>query len=601
MNKSTQLKKRSEVNKDYTWKLTDLIESNQQWQEYYDKIESLARELDGFKDTLENSPEQLLKCLQAKEEMEMAFSRLYAFSHMRFHEDTSVSAHQEATEKIGSLEVQVNGATAFIEPELLKIDEDKLKSYLASNDDLSCYTHYIEDLLRKKQHILPKEQEELLAKLSDFAGSPSSIFSMFNNADIKFPDVIDEAGNEVPLTKGNFIRFLQSPDAKVRETAFKTLYKTYKNHENTLASVLTSNLKKDVFMMRARNFDSTCGASLFDKNIDVSVYDNLINAVNERLPLLHRYVALRKKVLDIKELHIYDLYVPMIAEAKEKVPYDQAQKTVLEAVSVMGQEYVATVQKAFDDKWIDVYENEGKRGGAYSWGTYGVHPYILLNYQDNINNMFTLAHELGHTMHSYYSSKVQSFTYASYPIFLAEVASTVNESLLMQHLLKTTTDKKKRLFLLNHYMESFRTTLYRQTMFAEYEKLIHEKAEQGQALTSQSLSDLYYELNVKYYGPNIVVDEEIAMEWARIPHFYYNYYVYQYATGFSSAIAIAKAILDEGQSSVDNYISNFLSAGKSKYPLETLKLAGVDMTTAKPVHDALDVFEKVLDEMESLI
>lgn len=597
----SQLKTRKNSDPNFHWDLSHLIKSEEEWEEYYADITAMTEKVASYSGTLGDQPAILTACLKDSELMEEKFSRLYTFSFMRFHEDTSVSQHQEATEKVNALMVKVSSASAFIEPELLAMDVDVLNTTIADYEPLNQYAHYIEDLLRQKAHILPKEQEALLAGLGDFAGTPGSIFSMFNDADLKFPDIIDETGAIVHLTKGNFIKYLENPDQKVRETAFKTVYATYKSSENTLASILTANLKKDVFFMGARSFESSCEASLFSKNIDVSVYDNLVASVNNHLDLLHRYVALRKKILQLDELHMYDLYIPLIGDEQEEVSYEDAKQTVLDALQVMGPEYVATVQQAFDEKWIDVYENEGKRSGAYSWGTYGAHPYILLNYQNNIKNMFTLAHELGHTMHSYFSSKTQSYTYASYPIFLAEVASTVNESLLLQHLLKTTTNKKKRMFLLNHYMESFRSTLYRQTMFAEYEKLIHEKVEKGEALTSKTLSDIYYELNLKYYGDDVIVDEEIAMEWSRIPHFYSSFYVYQYATGFSSAIAIAKNILENGDSAVKNYITHFLSAGKSKYPLETLKAAGVDMTTAAPVTNALKVFESVLDEMEALL
>lgn len=595
------LKTRSESDPKYQWDLSHLIASEEEWQQYFDDIGAMAESMTQFSGHLSDSPDLLVKCLTTSETMEEKFSRLYTFSNMRFHQDTSRSDHQEATEKVNALMVKVTSAQAFIEPELLAMDEKALLEMVEAFEPLSQYNHYIKDLIRMKAHILPKEQEALLAGMSDFAGTPGSIFSMYNNADLKLPDVIDEDGQPAPLTKGNFINYLESPDPKVRETAFKAMYSKYKESENTLASILSANLKKNVFMMKARGFESTCQASLYSKNIDVSVYDNLIKAVNDKLHLLSRYAELRKKLLNMDELHLYDLYMPMIAEESEKVTYESAKATVLEALQLMGPEYVATVEKAFEEKWIDVYENEGKRGGAYSWGTYGAHPHILLNYQDNIKNMFTLAHELGHTMHSYYSSKVQSYTYASYPIFLAEVASTVNESLLLQHLLKTTTDKKKRMYLLNHYMESFRTTVYRQTMFAEFERSIHKKAEEGQALTAKSLSDIYYELNVRYYGASVTIDEEIAMEWARIPHFYTSYYVYQYATGFSSAVAIAKNLLEKGPQAVETYIDQFLSAGKSKYPLKTLQDVGVDMTTEAPVVSALEVFESVLDEMEALL
>lgn len=597
----SHVKARHEIDPKYQWDLSHLIQDDADWQKYFDEVTELTKKVAGFSGRLADSPETLHDCLTTSEIMDEKFSRLYTFSNMRFHEDTSRSDHQEATQKVNALMVKVSSAQAFIEPELLAMDEGSLMAMAKAYKPLNHYTHYMQDLIRKKAHVLPKEQEALLAGLGDFADTPGSIFSMFNNADLKFPDVLDEDGNAAPLTKGNFINYLESPDASVREGAFKTVYGTYKQHENTLAAILTANLKKNVFMMNARGFESTCEASLFDKNIDVSVYDNLVKAVNDNLHLLTRYANLRKKILKMDELHMYDLYMPMIAEEKEAVSYETAKATVLEALQVMGPEYVATVEKAFEEKWIDVYENEGKRGGAYSWGTYGAHPYILLNYQDNIKNMFTLAHELGHTMHSHYSSKVQGYTYAHYPIFLAEVASTVNESLLLQHLLKTTTDKKKRMYLLNHYMESFRTTVYRQTMFAEFERSVHEQAEKGEALTAKTLSDIYYELNVRYYGEAVTVDEAIALEWARIPHFYTSYYVYQYATGFSSAVAIATQLLEEGAPAVENYIEQFLSAGRSKYPLKTLQDVGVDMTTAAPVESALKVFESVLDEMETLV
>lgn len=597
----TQLKTRQEINPSSQWDLTPLIQDEQQWQAYFTDIEGLAQNLQTFAGKLHTSPNTLYDCFKLQETMEEKFSRLHAYTNMKLHEDTSVSKHQAAVETINSLQVTVSLAAAYIEPELLSIDTTQLNDMIDGYPPLKPYRHYIDDLLRKETHILPKEQEELLANLGDFADSPEGIFSMFNNADLKLPDVVDQEGKASPLTKGNFIHYLQNTDVNVRKNAFETLYATYKANENTLAAILSANLKKDVFLMKARNFESTCQGSLFAKNIDVSVYDNLINTVHSHLPLLHRYVALRKKMLRLDTLHMYDLYVPMVSEAKEEIPYEKAKSTVLDALGLMGDHYCATLNKAFDNQWIDVYENVGKRSGAYSWGTYGAHPYILLNWQNNLNDMFTLAHELGHTMHSYYSSATQPFTYANYPIFLAEVASTVNETLLLQHLLSTTTEKKKRMFLLNHYMESFKSTLFRQTLFAEFEKLIHEKAERGEALTSETLGKLYYDLNVAYYGESVVVDEAISMEWARIPHFYSSYYVYQYATGFSAAVAIANDLIHKGQEAVDNYITNFLSVGNRHYPLETLKAVGVDMTSPQPIVNALKVFESVLDEMESLI
>lgn len=597
---STTVKKRQDNNPDYMWDLTHLISDEDTWQAYFKKIKETAKTLSALAGTITQDGDTLLACLKLSDQLGEDFSRLNSYTNMKFHEDTAIGSNQEATEQVSALQSTVMSAESFIEPEILTLSKEALDKMIENTPGLSHYSHYFDNLFRSQAHVLPKEQEMILAKLSDFAGSPGNIFSMFNNADLKFPDVINEKGEASPLTKGNYINYLESPDREVRKKAFETVYATYKGSQNTLAGILTSHLKKDAFYAQVRNFDSTLEASLFSKNIQTSVYHALIDSVHRHLPLLHQYMALRKKVLELDELHMYDLYVPMIQDATESISYEQAQKTVLEAVNIMGDEYVSTVNKAFDEKWIDVYENEGKRGGAYSWGTYGVHPYILLNYQDNVKNMFTLAHELGHTMHSYYSSKEQSYTYASYPIFLAEVASTVNESLLMRHLLDTTEDKKKRLYLLNHYLESFRTTLFRQTMFAEFEWLIHEQIEKGEALSASKLNEMYLELNKAYFGEGVVVDEPISLEWARIPHFYYNYYVYQYATGFSSAVAIADQLKSGGQEAVDNYIT-FLSSGNSRYPLDTLKAAGVDMTTSEPVDSALAVFKEILAEMSSLI
>lgn len=452
-------------------------------------------------------------------------------------------------------------------------------------------------MLRQKDHILPKEQEELLALAGDFTGTPSNIFSMFTNADLVFPEVLDEEGNKVRLTHGNFIKFLKSPKVEVRKGAFDAMYQTMEANRNTLASIHLASLKKDVFLMKARKFNSSREANLFARNVDESVYDNLIDAIHDNLPLLHRYVALRKKMLGIDELHMYDLYTPMVADMDETIPYEDGKKIVLEAMKPLGDQYIKDLETGLESGWIDVYENKGKRSGAYSWGSYGTHPYVLLNYQDTLNNTFTLAHEMGHALHSFYSQATQPYVYHNYPIFLAEVASTVNESLLIRHLLDTTEAIDKRKYLLNHFMESFRTTVYRQVMFAEFEKMTHAKLEAGEPLTCDILSAMYLELNKKYYGDSIVVDDYIKYEWTRIPHFYTPFYVYQYATGYSSAVSLSQKILNGTQEDVDKYLG-FLKSGCSKYPLDTLKAAGVDMTTSAPVKEALKVFETLLDEME---
>jgi oligoendopeptidase F len=423
---------------------------------------------------------------------------------------------------------------------------------------------------------------------------------MLNNADMRFPIIKDEEGKEVEVTHGNFVRFMQSKDRNVRKAAFNAMYDTYKKFINTFASTMAGNVKKDIFYVKTRKYNSSLEASLFEDNVSLEVYNNLIETVHSRLDVLHRYVRLKKKLLGLDELHMYDLYVPLIQEYDKKFTYEEAIELVLEGLKPLGDEYINLLKQGFNSRWVDVYENRGKTSGAYSWGTYGTHPYVLLNYQGKLNDVFTIAHEMGHSLHTYYSNATQPYVYAGYKIFVAEVASTCNEALLMDYLLKNSKDEKERLYLLNHFFEEFRGTVYRQVMFAEFEKLIHEMAERGEPLTAEVLNKKYYELNKLYYGDDIVVDEGISYEWARIPHFYRNFYVYKYATGFSAAIAISQMILNEGEKAVERY-KEFLKSGSSDYPLNLLKKAGVDLTTPKPVNDALDVFEKLLDEFEKML
>ncbi len=597
---NNKLKTREEINPEYTWNLNDMISNLGEWEQLFETVYSEIEVLTNYQGRLMESSKTLYECLNNKDNFLVKLYRLMVFSNMNLHQDTNNTDSQGLVQKVSSLQVNAAAALSYIEPEIMSFENSILISYMNSNKDLEKYKHYFEDILRQKSHILPKEQEELLALAGDFAGTPSNIFSMFMNADLILPEVIDDNHNTITLTHGNYLKLLKSADSKVRKTAFEAMFNTLDRNKNTLTSVYLSSLKKDVFEMRARKFDSCCEANLDGKNINISVYDNLIETVNESLPLLHRYVSLRKKMLGLDELHMYDLYTPMVKDMDEKVSFENGKNLVKEALMPLGEEYLGLLNKGFNDGWIDVYENKGKRSGAYSWGTYGVHPYVLLNYQDTLNNTFTLAHEMGHALHSYYSDESQPFIYHSYPIFLAEVASTVNESLLINHLLKITTDKEKRKYLINHYMESFRTTLYRQVMFAEFECKSHELVEKGEAVTSDVLNQIHYDLNKKYYGKDIIVDELIKFEWARIPHFYTSFYVYQYATGFSSAVAISQQILEKGESAVTNY-KTFLKSGSSKYPLETLKATGVDMTTSAPIKNALKVFEALLDEMETLV
>ena len=489
---------------------------------------------------------------------------------------------------------------SYIQPEILAIPTEELEKLQQSEQGLEHYRLLLEEITRYKPHTLSASEEAIMAQVSELASAPGKIFGMLNNADIKFPMITNEKGEEVELTKGRYTQFMESKDRRVRKEAFEALYATYGKHRNTIAATLASVVKRDVFYARTRKYESALKASLFADNIDQSVYDNLIETVRDHLPLMHRYVALRKKLLGLDELHMYDLYVPMVQEVEMEIPYEQAVSTIKEALQPLGEDYGKVLEEGFTSGWIDVYENEGKTSGAYSWGAYTTHPYVLMNYQDNVNNMFTLAHEMGHALHSYYSNKTQPYTYADYRIFVAEVASTLNEALLMNHMLEKTTDKAERLYLINYYLEQFRGTLFRQTMFAEFEKLIHANSEKEVPLTADSLSEWYRELNVAYHGDEMIVDEQIDLEWARIPHFYNNFYVYKYATGFSAATALSKQILEEGHPAVERYLS-FLKSGGSDYPLNLLKKAGVDMTSPQPIKDALAVFKDLLDELEELV
>ncbi|GMQ65248.1 oligoendopeptidase F [Vallitalea maricola] len=600
MSKMAKLPKRNEISDEFKWRLEDMISSKEEWESMYKEIMSMTEEITSYSGKLKESADTLLDCLKKRDQLEEKLSRLYVYSNMKLHEDANNSEAQNTAEKANSLMVKVNSSISFIEPEISSMPDDLLKSYVESTDGLKLYKTYFDDLLRKKEHILSMEEELLLARAQELAGTPENIFAMFNNADLKFPTIKGEDGSDVELTKGRYVTFMESKDRRVRKDAFEALYGTYSKYKNTLAATYNANIKKDIFYMQAKKFNSTCEASLFENNIPVAVYDQLIETVHKYLPLMHRYVSIRKRMLNLDELHMYDVYTPIVKDIDVKVTFEEAKEKVLEALAPLGEEYCNLLRKGFDEKWIDVYENEGKRSGAYSWGTYGVHPYVLLNHQDNVNHMFTLAHEMGHSLHTYYSSKTQPFIYAEYPTFLAEVASTVNEALLMEYLLKTTEDKNQRLYLINYFMEQFKGTLYRQAMFAEFEKTTHELVEQGEALTADTLSSMYHDINVKYFGEDMIIDSEVDMEWARIPHFYYNYYVFQYSTGYSAAIALSQKILKEGEEAVTKY-KNFLKSGSSEYPIDTLKKAGVDMTTAEPIEKALKVFEGLLDEMESII
>jgi oligoendopeptidase F len=596
-----KLPARSEVATEDTWSLEGIFANDDAWEKEFSEVKGLLPGVQEFQGKLGESADQLYNALQLQDKLLERLGRLYTYAHMRYDQDTTNSSYQGFDDRIKNLYSQAGSALAYIVPEILAENEEKIKGFLAEKEELKLYEHALEEINLQRPHVLSAEQEALLAEASEVMSSPSNTFGMLNNADLEFPTIKDENGEEVEITHGRYIRFLESEDRRVREDAFKAVYKTYGSFKNTFASTLSGNIKKDNFNARVRKYDSARHAALAANNIPESVYENLVNTVNDNLHLLHRYVKLRRKVLGVDKLHMYDLYTPLVKSVKMEIPYAEAKDYVLKGLEPLGEEYNNVLKEGFENRWVDVYENKGKRSGAYSSGAYGTNPYILMNWQDNVNNLFTLAHEFGHSVHSYYTRKTQPYAYGSYSIFVAEVASTCNEALLNDYMLKTIDDEQKRLYLLNHYLEGFRGTVFRQTMFAEFEHLIHQKAQNNEALTADSLTKDYYELNKKYFGEeDIDIDEEIGLEWSRIPHFYYNYYVYQYATGFSAATALSKQILEEGQPAVERYI-DFLKAGSSDYPIEVLKKAGVDMTSSTPIEEALKVFEEKLIEMEALL
>ncbi len=590
---------RDEIDDRYKWNLAAIYHDEQTWEQDFAKVKELASELAKYEGTIAKSSEQLLEVLLLQEKIELLFGKVFVYARMRKDEDNRVSKYQSLTDRAQGLAVQVSSALAFVVPEIIAIPDEILAGFM-QEEKLQLYKWLIAEIRRVKPHTLSAEQEVLLAATGELAQASDNIFTMLNNADIKFPVMRNEDGQEVELTKGRYSTFMESSNREIRQEAFTKLYSSYQSLINTLAMTLNHEVKKNIFYAKARKYESAIAAALFADNIPVSVYEQLVTTVNQHLDLLHRYVALRKEVLKLDEIHMYDLYAPLIDELQLKVSYETAAKQLEEALAPLGEGYINDMKRGLSSRWVDVYENEGKTSGAYSWGTYGTEPYILLNYQDKVNDLFTLTHELGHSMHSYYSNNNQPQVYANYRIFVAEVASTLNEALLMHYLLANTTDKRERLYYLNYYLEQFRATLYRQAMFAEFEMLIHQRAEQGDALTAVELNKIYRELNVKYYGPEMVVDSQIDLEWARIPHFYMNFYVYKYATGFSAAISLAKQILTEGEPAVKRYL-RFLKSGGSDYPIELLKAAGVDMNSSQPIEDALAVFREVLDEMGTLL
>lgn len=590
---------RSEIPAEDKWAIEDLFVSDEAWEQELTILEQASAAMADYEGRLAESAQTLFEYLQQVEQVDVKADRLGNYCYRRSDEDTRDSATQAMSGKYMAAVVALSAASSFATPEIMAIDEQTLQSFYAACPELERYRRYLTDLRRRKAHTLSAQEERLLAAAGEMAQAPDTIYGSFADADISFADAVDAAGNQHPLTQGTFVSLEESQDRVLRRSAYENLYDGFAGFKNTAAALLNAQNKQLKFFADARKYDNALDASLDATNVPTSVYHNLIEAVHQNMDKMHRYVRLRKKLLGVDELHFYDVYTPLMAEVDRRIPYAEAKQTVYDALAPLGKEYQAILKEGFENRWIDVYQNQGKRSGAYSAGA-KVHPFVLLNYTGTLDSQFTLAHEMGHAIHSYLSNRTQNPIDSDYVIFVAEVASTCNEALLMQHLLSKTQDKKERAYLINHFLDQFKGTIYRQTMFAEFERNIGQMTAQGKTLTAQVLCDEYKRLNELYYGPDMVVDDRIAMEWARIPHFYYNYYVFQYATGYSAAIALSNRILKEGERAVKDYL-NFLSGGCSKSPIELLKGAGVDMTSPDPVNQALELFGQLLDEMEALV
>lgn len=592
--------KREDIEERFKWNLQDIYQDDTVWERDYEEMKSLLEKAALLQGQLGKSALELLSGLKQIEVIDRLGEKLLVYAKMRRDEDNADNRYQALYDRAESLMINANSTMSFVTPELTEIPDNTLEQFMEKEPDLGLYRHLFDEIKRQREHVLSKPEEKILALSADLAFAAGNIFTMLNNADIKFGLIRDENGQEVELTKGRYGRFMESHNREVRKEAYKTLYTAYGKLENTLAASLSASVKKDVFYARVRNYPSALHASLQQDNVDIEVYERLIESVHQHLDDMYRYLRLRRRILDLDQLHMYDIYVPLVKEYQIEIPYQKAQEQVLQALQPLGEEYLHILKAGLNSGWIDVYENQGKTSGAYSWGCYDSHPYVLLNYDAKLDDVFTLAHEMGHALHSYYSNRVQPYVYSKYTIFLAEVASTVNESLLIDYLLQRSSKPEERVYLINHYLEQFRGTVYRQTMFAEYEKMIHDMVEKGEPLTTDQLKKSYIDLNRLYYGPDMVLDDDIAMEWARIPHFYSAFYVYKYATGFSAATAIKELILNEGQKAVDSYLA-FLKSGSSDYPVELLKRAGVDLTSPEPVNAALDYFGRLVNELETIV
>ncbi len=591
---------RDQVPEEFTWNLGDIFESDEAWLKEYEALKALPERVLAFRGRLGESAESLLAFFRLQDEMEVRLENLYCYASCKNDQDTANGVYQDLRGKAMSTVVAVSSAAAFAAPEIMAIDDDRLNLFYIAQPELETYRRPLYEIRRRKAHILSPAEEKLLAAAGEMAQGPDNISGILRDADLQFPDAVDKDGVSHALTDGSFIPLMESSDRVLRRSAFEQYYKVLGGVRNTLAATLDAQFKQLRFFSEARGYQSTLEAALDGNEVPVAVYTNLIEAVHGNLDKMYRYVALRRKLLGVDELHMYDVYTPIIADAAKTIPYEEAKKTVLEALAVLGEDYTALLREGFEKRWIDVYENEGKRGGAYSSGSARPHPYVLLNQKDNLESMFTIAHEMGHALHSWHSTKNQPVCTSNYVIFVAEVASTCNEVLLMRHLLGKTEDRKERAYLINHFLDQFKGTIYRQTMFAEFELQMGRMAENGETLTADALNEKYLALNKLYFGPDMVSDAEIAWEWTRIPHFFYDSYVFQYPTGFSAAVAIANRILSEGAPAVADY-KRFLSGGSSADPIALLKIAGVDMSSPEPVNSALALFGELVEEMEKLV
>lgn len=593
-----RIPKRSEVDKKFTWALEDIYPTDKDWENDLEKLKAFPERIVAYKGRLSENADTLLEYLKLCDELSVLCDSIANYAQRKSDEDTAEAKYQGYVGQMMNAYVAVNSSASFDVPEIIAIPDEVLEKFYAENEGLRLYKRHLDKLRHKKEHILSEAEEKLIALTGEMGNTAENVYSMFTDADLKFKDAVDKDGNAHQMTNGTYIQLMRSEDRELRKSAFKSMYDGFGSFKNTCAATLNGQVKAQQFYATARKYNSSLEASLFGTEVPVKVYHNLIEAVHKNMDKMYDYVALRKKLMGLDELHFYDLYVPVVEGVDMKISFEEAKETVLKALAPMGEDYLDILREGFNNRWIDVYENEGKASGAYSAGA-RVHPYVMLNHKDTLDCMFTLAHEMGHAIHSYLSNKNQPVVYSDYVIFVAEVASTCNEALLMQYLLKNTEDKKQKAYLINHFLEQFRTTLYRQTMFAEFELKINELCASGESLTAENCCEMYAELNKLYFGDGIVLDDEIKLEWSRIPHFYYNYYVYQYATGYAAAIALSQRILREGESAVKDYIK-FLSGGCSTDPISLLKIAGVDMSTTKPIEEALELFADLIKQMGEL-